>query len=228
MRRAYIAVQQNSLAGKGRALVPDLRKEPMKLKTLFAAAAAAAALYASSANAMTYSYRMAGQKIVVDAVGEIMPNETELMAQWMKTLPVAIQHTPIAAFVFNSPGGNIMEAKRLAVAIRNADEHPNTGVAAGGECASACVLLWAAGAHKSVAPDAIIGAHRTSLPAELVQADPNRTRRVANDVNVMLANDLASVGAPATVVAAAVTTPATSIYVLTPADYAAWNVYVTY
>jgi hypothetical protein len=37
-------------------------KEPTKLKTLFAAAMAAAALYANSANAMSYFYRMAGQK----------------------------------------------------------------------------------------------------------------------------------------------------------------------
>jgi hypothetical protein len=42
---------------------------------MFAATVAAAAVYASSANAMTYSYQMAGQKIVVDAVGEIMPTK---------------------------------------------------------------------------------------------------------------------------------------------------------
>jgi hypothetical protein len=183
---------------------------------MFAAAVAASALYASSANAMSYSYRMAGQKIVVDAVGEIMPNETELMAHWTRTLPVAIQHAPIAAFVLNSPGGNVMEAKRLAIAIHNADEHPNTGVAAGGMCASACVLLWAAGAHKSVAPDSRVGVHMTSR-----SDDASQTSLLLNG---MVGRDLASVGAPASVVAAAVATPGDSIYWLTPADYAAWNV----
>jgi hypothetical protein len=186
------------------------------MKTLLAAAVAAGTVCASSANAMTYSYRMVGPKIVVDAVGEITPNETELMTQWMVTLPVAIQHTPIAAFVFNSPGGNVLEAKRLAVAIRNADEHPNTGVAAGGMCASACVLLWAAGAHKSVAADSRVGVHMTSL-----SDDASQTSLLLNG---MIGRDLASVGAPASVVAAAVATPGDSIYWLTPADFAAWNV----
>ena len=148
---------------------------------------------------MTYSYRMAGRQIVVNATGEIMPNETELMTQWTVTLPVAIQHTPIAAFVFNSTGGNVLEAKRLAVAIRNGDEHPNTGVAAGGMCASACVLLWAAGAHKSVAADSRVGVHMTSLGD-----DASQTSLLLNG---MIGRDLASVGAPASVVAAAVATP---------------------
>jgi hypothetical protein len=186
------------------------------MKTLLAASLAAGTVCASSANAMTYSYRMVGPKIVVDAVGQIMPNEAELMTQWMVTLPVAIQHTPIAAFVFNSPGGNVLEAKRLAVAIHNADEHPNTGVAAGGMCTSACVLLWAAGAHKSVAADSRVGVHMTSL-----SDDASRTSLLLNG---MIGRDLASVGAPASVVAAAVATPGDSIYWLTPADFAAWNV----
>jgi hypothetical protein len=186
------------------------------MKTLLAAAVAAAALYAASANAMTYSYRMAGRQIVVNATGEIMPNETELMTQWTVTLPVAIQHTPIAAFVFNSTGGNVLEAKRLAVAIRNGDERPNTGVAAGGMCASACVLLWAAGAHKSVAADSRVGVHMTSLGD-----DASQTSLLLNG---MIGRDLASVGAPASVVAAAVATPGDSIYWLTPADFTAWNV----
>ena len=46
------------------------------MKTLLVAAVAAGTVCASSANAMTYSYRMVGPKIVVDAIGEIMPNET--------------------------------------------------------------------------------------------------------------------------------------------------------
>jgi hypothetical protein len=105
-------------------------------------------------------------------------------------------------------------------------EHPNTGVAGGGMCASACVLLWAAGWHRSVPADGMIAVHGAALPASLVDADPNGARMVSNDLDVIIAKDLASVGAPATVVAAVVTTPSTSIYVLTPADYAAWGVNV--
>ena len=66
---------------------PLPNEEPTKLKTLFAAAMAAAALYAGSANAMTYSYRMAGRQIVVNATGEIMPNEIDLFTRWGLSLP---------------------------------------------------------------------------------------------------------------------------------------------
>ena len=83
-------------------------------------------------------------------------------------------------------------------------------------CASACVLLWAAGVHKSVAPDSRVGVHMTSL-----SDDASRTNLLLNG---MIGRDLASVGAPASVVAAAVATPGDSIYWLTPADFAAWNV----
>jgi hypothetical protein len=179
------------------------------------------------ADAMTYSYRSVGQKIVIDAVGEITPNESALLANWILSLPPAMLHTSVAAVVFDSPGGNVLEAKRLALSIRNMPDHPNTGVAAGGMCASACVLLWAAGEHKSVASNAVIGVHRTSMPTDAVKADPDGTRMVANDLNVMIANDLASVCAPPNVVAAQITTPGDSLYVLTRADYAAWNVNVT-
>ena len=92
----------------------------------------------------------------------------------------------------------------------------DTGVAPGGMCASACVLLWAAGVHKSVAPDSRVGVHMTSL-----SDDASRTNLLLNG---MIGRDLASVGAPASVVAAAVATPGDSIYWLTPADFAAWNV----
>ena len=62
-------------------------------------------------------------------------------------------------------------------------------------CASACVLLWAAGVHKSVAPDSRVGVHMTSL-----SDDASRTNLLLNG---MIGRDLASVGAPASVVATA-------------------------
>lgn len=186
------------------------------MKLLLAAAFAAAALCASSADAMTYSYRKVGQSIVVDAVGEIMPNELELFQQWGWSLRMAILKAPVAAFIFNSPGGNVVAAKSLALMIRNMPDHANTGVVSGGTCASTWVLLWAASAHKSVAADSRVGVHMTSLGD-----DASQTSLLLNG---MMGRDLASVGAPASVVTAAVATPGNSIYWLTPADFAAWNV----
>jgi hypothetical protein len=114
---------------------------------------------------------------------------SEQFQQWGWSLPAAILKMPVAAFIFNSPGGNVVAAKGLALMIYNTPDHPNTGVAAGGMCASACVLLWAAGAHKSVAADSGVGVHMTSLGD-----DASQTSLLLNG---MLGRDLASVGAPA-------------------------------
>lgn len=194
---------------------------------LFAVALASslAGMAAPRAHAMSYSYRMEEGQIVVNATGEIMPNEVDLFTQWASSLPPAFlkANTPIAKFVFDSPGGNVVAAKSLALMIHNTHGSTdgkdgfNTEVARGGMCASACVLLWAAGVHKSVAADARVGVHMTS------QGDSGDTSLFLNG---MIGRDLASVGAPASVVAAAVSTPGNSIYWLTPADLAAWNVNV--
>jgi hypothetical protein len=42
-----------------------------------------------------------------------------------------------------------------------ADFHMTTGVSHGGECASACVLIWSAGEFKSAGSDSKIGVHMT-------------------------------------------------------------------
>ena len=81
------------------------------------------------------------------------------------------------------------------------------------------MIAWSAGARKSVAPDAHIGVHGTLTNGGMI---------FENSLNAVMAKALSERGAPSSVVAAIVTVPSTSIYWLTPADLAAWNVKVTY
>ena len=62
----------------------------------------------------------------------------------------------------NLPGGNVEAAISFGQDIIEYNQL-NTGVAAGGTCASACAILWASGKRRSVAPDSRIGVHQVSL-----------------------------------------------------------------
>jgi hypothetical protein len=184
-------------------------------KYIVRAACAIALLAGSQANAMTYSYRLWHGKAVIDAVGEIQPNEATIFSNWLATTPFVRDHLS-AALVLNSPGGNVDAAWWLGLQVYKA--RINTGVSAGGICASACVFVWASGEHKSVAPDSRIGVHQPSIyermaPGGLVRA---------------LGDGLAMLGAPYSVVEAANTVPPNSIHWLTPQELSAWNVKVTY
>ena len=122
---------------------------------------------ASNANAMTYSYFPFGSELVVTADGIIQSNEFELFNNWMSSLPPDVRNIPVAGILFNSPGGDPVATTPFAEAIRTA--HWDTGVYGGGICASACVLIWAAGERKFVAHDGFVGVHRsTTVSAKLV------------------------------------------------------------
>ena len=184
----------------------------MNLKTLVLSVAALVAA-AIPASAMDYSYRVIGQTMVVDTNGDIGPHEQETFGRWLKTVPIHITNLPNLAFVLNSNGGNPASAAVIANFIHT--NNVNTGVAEGGTCASACAIIWAAGAHKSVSASSRVGVHGTSLGGMIV-----------GDWTVAIAKLLRQYGAPATVVAAAATTDPDSIYWLTAQDYADWGVNV--
>ena len=105
--------------------------------------------FAAPTHAMTYSYRLApNNRIVVNAVGKIEANEPAILTNWLGSLPPKFLKRQVAIFLFNSPGGNVIAAEKLTEAIQGLPEHPDTGVVAGGICASACVLPWSVGTHK--------------------------------------------------------------------------------
>ena len=122
------------------------------MKTLIAAAALAA-LATADANAMSYSFRFYKNQTVVDAKGEIQPDEEALFADWFERAQADMGGRPVTAMVLNSPGGNIEAAIAFGQDVIERYQL-NTGVAAGGICASACSVLWASGVRRSIAPDA--------------------------------------------------------------------------
>ena len=209
-------------------------KATVRLRTLLLATAAVAS--ASGANALEYSYRMVAKNVaVVDAAGDFMSDEPDRFNAWLAHLsfPLYLPDDPnpptdgakLAAVVFNSPGG---AAEGGFAWAKYAEAHSiNTGVAAGGRCASICVVAWAAGAHKSATPDASIGVHAASYSGNASIGSAMQWNIEATGTK-LIATYLAQHGAPQSVVLATVTTPPVSIHWLTPDEIAAWHVNVTY
>ena len=134
-----------------------------------------------SAGAMDYSYRMSGQHVVIDAKGQIEPDESTLFLNWTTTLPPEINRLlrqPGNDIVFNSPGGFVAGGFGLGKII---EEWPlATGVAAHGECLSACMLAWAAGVRKSAPRGVCLGVHHPTADAT-AQLSPAQSVKQAAD-----------------------------------------------
>jgi hypothetical protein len=119
---------------------------------------AAAIMLAASTlttQAMDYSYRVIGRQIVIDASGQIESDEADRLFNWISAQRWG--HRRASTLVFDSRGGVMHGGWEMASVV--ARFGLNTGVAHGGMCASACVIAWAAGVHKSSATDAQIGVH---------------------------------------------------------------------
>jgi hypothetical protein len=170
---------------------------------------AAAFIAASCAHAMDYSYRVFGNQIVIDATGEIEVDEASRLFNWIDAQ--RWRHRKAYTIVFDSPGGNMYGGVQMAGVV--ARFRLNTGVAHGGGCASACVMAWSAGVHKSTATDARIGVHMARDGED----------QIASDATLFYARFVKQTGAPASVVAGLVSTPPQEVYWLSLAELRAWN-----
>jgi hypothetical protein len=99
-----------------------------------------------------------GGRPALSMSGAILPGDTARVLPWL----VRLSEGNIAPRLFlSSPGGNVLEATRLANLIHE------TGmpvfVQAGDMCASACFLLFAASPSRHVSPEAMIGVHSASF-----------------------------------------------------------------
>lgn len=183
------------------------------MKCLRPIVGAAALIAAGSAHAMEYSSRFVGQEVVIEARGEIEINEAGRFAAFLHGAQPRWGKAKARTIVFDSPGGVMFGGVQMAEIV--AHYHLNTGVAHGGECASACVMAWAAGARRSSATDAHIGVHM----AREGQNDP----RPAGDATLFYANFVKRRGAPASVVAGLVSTPPSDVYWLSLDELRQWN-----
>jgi hypothetical protein len=163
----------------------------------------------SAGHAMDYSYRVFGRQIVIDASGEIESDEAARLANWVNAQHWG--HRRASTIVFDSGGGNMGGGVDVARIVTRYGL--NTGVAHGGMCASACVMAWSVGAHKSSATDAQIGVHMAN------QGDG----KISSDGTLFYANFVKQTGAPSSVVAELISTPPDSVHWLSLAELRAWK-----
>ncbi|HUK07414.1 MAG TPA: hypothetical protein VLX09_06060 [Stellaceae bacterium] len=141
--------------------------------------------------------------VVISAVGPIVPGDGERLQAFLAALP---RGDRLYGFVVDSPGGNIFEAEQIEALIRG----HSIFVPAGGQCASACFLLFAAAAHRVVAEDARIGVHNASEAGALTHNSLAFTDWLARDLR---ADDV-----PAGIIAKMATTAPSRMAWLTRAD----------
>ena len=94
--------------------------------------------------------------VIIIATGEIEPGDSLKLDGFLE----AVEGSQVIGYALNSPGGNIVEAEKVAAMIH--DQNVSAAVSSGSMCASACFLLFAAASHRIAAPDALIGVHSAS------------------------------------------------------------------
>ena len=122
-------------------------------------------------------------KIVVTAVGEIVPGDFARLAKLLQSLSSGMR---VLGFSLDSPGGNLLEAEKLAGGLRRMEA--TVGVFGQARCVSACFLLFAAGTHRLASPEALLGVHSAS------EAGVEDTQTMA--MTTAMARDAAEFGVP--------------------------------
>jgi hypothetical protein len=93
-------------------------------------------------------------KTMLSLTGEIVPGDK---AKPLNAIGLVRDSRPIEAVQLHSPGGSILEAVEIAGVLRV--YNVATSVIRGETCASACFIIFTAGARKFAAPGAKIGVH---------------------------------------------------------------------
>jgi hypothetical protein len=165
---------------------------------------------------LAYSYSLVGKQVIVHATGQIGPNEADDFGAWRKSLTPEQQASfkqGNVTFALDSEGGIISGALAMADLLKH--NKADTIVPNGATCASACVMVWGAGAHKTASKTARIGVHsaRTAIGSGVDSADGT----------VLMARKLAEESAPPNVVVALTTTSSNDMRWLKYDDAIAWG-----
>ena len=110
--------------------------------------------------AYALQYRLLSQEpplLAITAIGPIVPGDFDRLGAIIQALP---QSDRTLSFIIDSPGGNIVEAEKIAAYIHKIEAA--VIIPSGSQCSSACFLLFAAAARRSMAPDALVGVHSVS------------------------------------------------------------------
>jgi hypothetical protein len=188
--------------------------------------AAAVLLVSVQAEAMDYSLGPRDEDRFIYATGEIFQGDAKRFTKFLDALPAVETKTFI---VFNSQGGLITEALEIAKTIEA--RRFITGVAAGAQCSSACVLAWAAGYHKYARHETCIGVHNAVVdppPAPPVALSSKAWKmaraNLESTANLTMATWLWDHGAPVSVTGKLFDTPSNKLECLTPEELEAWQV----
>jgi hypothetical protein len=101
------------------------------------------------------SFNLKDDSVELSVSGDIAPGDADLLKARIKAANDAGKQ--VTSLQLNSAGGNLLEAVRLADAVRFARMSTNVGQSA--TCASACFLIFAAGETKYANYRARIGVH---------------------------------------------------------------------
>jgi hypothetical protein len=182
-----------------------------------------ASAFIQPAEAMSYTSSTHDNVTYIHAAGEIRPHEYSYFGQWLDAN--LSDGGKKVMFSFDSPGGDIDGALGMAFVIQSTGAR--TYVRSNQTCASACVLLWAAGSQKGFYPSAKIGVHSAVvLTADTADAKPDFSAKGAQamvSVNGMMARLYAMHGAPISVIDKMMSTPDSDLYWLTDDDLKQWN-----
>jgi hypothetical protein len=146
-------------------------------------------------------------KTIILLSGEIIEGDADTLKAGIKTANDAGKL--VSGIRLNSPGGNLLEGLKLADAVRFAKVATN--VAGSATCASACFLVYAAGATKFANYTAQVGIHGAS--------DKQGEETVASGAaTVSMARAAKELGVPAAIIGRMVVTPPNEMVWLTPQD----------
>src|SRR5437879_3563961 len=95
--------------------------------------------------------------------GEITRADADRIKSLMPLLKNAEGKALTPVVLLDSTGGDVLEAIRIGAFLR--EEQAWTVVEKDASCASACVLILAAGVHRDVYGGARLGLHRPSFPS---------------------------------------------------------------
>src|SRR6478672_3476395 len=90
----------------------------------------------------------------ITATGAIVPGDFDRLAALVMALPHSDR---TLGFFIDSPGGDILEAAKIATFIH--ETAATVTIPSGSQCLSACFLLFAAAAHRFMAPGVVVGVH---------------------------------------------------------------------
>jgi len=171
------------------------RKADRLLQTIWLAMCALLASISNSSALELSKMQIAPDRPALAAIGLIAAGDTDRLRGLLRSLPGP---DSLKTLLFNSQGGDVAEAERLATLVHA--DGVSAGVAGGNSCINACALVFLAATHRLAAPDAVVGIDVDSEQSNGPQVSAALVRHAGeyNIPSAMIAHlSSAAVGRPA-------------------------------